>query len=303
MKRLLQRTLTLLLALVLLMLPFGSLGSTAAAQGLSKQVIPVLISASRGTTTSETKSLGDYNALVAFLDVTANTGTNPTLDVVVYDAPTSSGPWFSLITFTQVTGSTSNQAIAATRAPLPYVRAVGTVGGTSTPKFTYTLNFMAYRSGAVSVSSSLGGALAGTQLTLNGASGESSVVKYATELVTLSTSGATTDTSANLLPANSFILGVSWIVTTAVAGVDATALQVGDGTTAARFGSGGTYTAGVTGVGLSHLKGGISTDATGPVQVSAAKLRITLSGGSDQTPSAGAVRVTVAYIQFTSPTS
>jgi len=122
------------------------------------------------------------------------------------------------------------------------------------------------------------------------------------ELVTLSTVGATTDTTIQI-PANSLVLGVTVRVTTTIAGIDSTALQIGDATTAARFGSIAAFTAGTTGVGLSHLQGGISTDAAGPIVTSATAVRLTLSGGADNTPSAGAVRVTIHYISLTAPTS
>jgi hypothetical protein len=123
-----------------------------------------------------------------------------------------------------------------------------------------------------------------------------------TENVTLSTVGATTDTTIQI-PANSLVLGVTVRVTTGITGIDSTALQIGDATTAARFGSIAAFTAGTTGVGLSHLQGGISTDAAGPIVTSATAVRLTLSGGTDNTPSAGAVRVTIHYIALTAPTS
>lgn len=123
-----------------------------------------------------------------------------------------------------------------------------------------------------------------------------------TELVTLSTVGATTDTTMQI-PANSLVLGVTVRVTTGITGIDSTALQIGDATTAARFGSIAAFTAGTTGVGLNHLQGGISTDAAGPIVTSATAVRLTLSGGTDNTPSAGAVRVTIHYISLTAPTS
>ena len=122
------------------------------------------------------------------------------------------------------------------------------------------------------------------------------------ELVTLSTVGATTDTTMQI-PANSLVLGVTVRVTTGITGIDSTALQFGDSTTAARFGTIAAFTAGTTGVGLAHLQGGISTDAAGPIVTSATAVRLTLSGGTDNTPSAGAVRVTIHYISLTAPTS
>lgn len=120
------------------------------------------------------------------------------------------------------------------------------------------------------------------------------------ELLTLSTSGVTTNTSTSLLPANSVIEAVVIRVTTTITGGGVTAFSVGDSTTAARFSaSAGGLTAGSTRVGLQHQHGSVSTDATGPVQVTATTVRITC----DATPTAGAIRIVVFYRQFTVPTS
>jgi hypothetical protein len=78
---------------------------------------------------------------------------------------------------------------------------------------------------------------------------------------------------------------------------------VGDGTTAARFGTTGTLTANTTVVGITQMSGAITTLAAGPSQPTAAAVRLTLSGGADNTPSAGTVRVSIVYIQVTAPTS
>lgn len=125
-------------------------------------------------------------------------------------------------------------------------------------------------------------------------------VSQISELMTLSTSGATTDSSANLLPVGSLLLGVVARVTTTI--TTATDWKLGDATTAARFcpaQSGAQLTAGATIVGLDHLSGAVSTLATGPSQAAAAKLRITTTG----TPGAGVIRVTVFFLSFTAPGS
>lgn len=121
------------------------------------------------------------------------------------------------------------------------------------------------------------------------------VTSHNSELLTLSTGGATTDTVGNLLPANSVILSVVARVTTTI--TTATDWKLGDGTTADRFTSANaTMTAGTTDVGLRQWDG---TGATGPIQSAAAKVRVTTTG----TPGAGAVRITVFYRQFVPPTS
>lgn len=132
-------------------------------------------------------------------------------------------------------------------------------------------------------------------IVLSGASGELWTRGKATELLTLSTSGTTTDTSANLLPANSIIEAVVARVTTGIG--TATNWKLGDPTTSGRFSApNSTMTAGTTQVGLVHAD---QTGAAGPIQTSAAKVRVTTTG----TPSAGAIRITVFYRTFTPPTS
>lgn len=128
--------------------------------------------------------------------------------------------------------------------------------------------------------------------------GANLAIGASSEEITLSTSGTTTDSSANLLPANSLILGVVARVTTTI--TTATDWKLGDPTTAGRFtAANSTLTAGTTDIGILHWSGAVSTLATGPSQAAAAKLRITTTG----TPGAGKVRVTVFYLTLTAPTS
>lgn len=133
------------------------------------------------------------------------------------------------------------------------------------------------------------GAINGQALTINSAS----------ELLTLSTGGLTTDTSANLLPAGAIILSVTCRVTTTI--TTTTNWAVGDPTTAARFSAANaTLTAGTTSIGLDHLSGAVATLAAGPTQAAAAKVRITCTGAN---PGAGAIRITVHYILLGAPSS
>lgn len=114
------------------------------------------------------------------------------------------------------------------------------------------------------------------------------------EELTLSTGGATTDSSANLLPAAAIIEAVQYEVTASI--TTAASFSIGDATTAARFVSGATtLTTGQTGTGLLHWRGGVSTDATGPTQGAAAKIRIT----ANTTPGAGKVKVRVIARYYT----
>lgn len=118
------------------------------------------------------------------------------------------------------------------------------------------------------------------------------------ELLTLSTSGTTTDSSANLLRAGAIIDSVVCRITTTI--TTATDWKVGDATTAGRFiATNSTLTSGTTAVGQVAQAGDISTVAAGPTQAAAAKLRITTTG----TPGAGAIRCTVFQRVYTAPTS
>lgn len=298
-RNLTHRFLLGLIALTVFALPLALPPGVGAQSG--KVFFDVFTSASRGTTTSSTLNLQNVRAtgLVGLLDVTANTGTNPTLDLVVQDSVNSTGPWFTLMTFTQVTGSTSNQTIVAARSPTRYVRVVGTVGGTATPKFTYTFQLMAFDAGGLAATTSTNGAVTSTALTITTANGASATYGSNSELLTLSTGGATTDTTANLLPAGAIIDSVEAVVTTAI--TTATAFGLGDPTTATRFtaAAAAAAAAGTRIVGIDMNNGNITTTAAGPTQAAAAKVRVTANG----TPGAGAVRITVFYRQFTAPTS
>jgi len=96
------------------------------------------------------------------------------------------------------------------------------------------------------------------------------------------TSGTTTDSTANVLPANAWITYVGGVVTTAISGGTCSSWALGDSSTAARFvAADSTLTAGEkqanTGTGFTT---GIASATTGMVQGSAAKLRLTCGTGS-----------------------
>lgn len=177
------------------------------------------------------------------------------------------------------------------------------------PKKTGITKFI-FPNGSVSISgttATISGAAITNSATANGqtftgTNGQAFAIASLSELVTLSTSGATTDSTIDL-PAGSIILAVTARITTTIAGIDSTSLQLGDPTTAARFGSAAAFTAGTTAIGITALNGNITTTAAGPTQAASAKVRLTLAGGADNTPSAGAVRIVINYIVFTAPTS
>jgi hypothetical protein len=80
------------------------------------------------------------NGGVGHLHVSANSGTTPTLDVIIEDSADGSTGWATIATFTQVT--TTNQAVRVeiTGTVKRYIRAAWTIGG-STPSYTFAVAF------------------------------------------------------------------------------------------------------------------------------------------------------------------
>jgi len=116
---------------------------------------------------------------------------------------------------------------------------------------------------------------------------------WVTELITIA-AAATSDSVADLLPANAIIEAVIARVVATIP--TATSFTIGDGTTAARFATGVAVAADGTFVGLAHMQPDVAA-AAGPVQASAAKLRITPAGGTPAS-NIGRVLVTVFYRQY-----
>jgi len=117
------------------------------------------------------------------------------------------------------------------------------------------------------------------------------------EEITLSTVAAFTDSSANLLPSDSYITAVVMRVTVGITGPTAS-ISMGTSVNSTRFSSlAADLPVNSTRVGLNHRD---QTGTAGPIQAAAAKVRISTSGG---TPTAGKVRVTVFYEQYRAPTS
>lgn len=114
-------------------------------------------------------------------------------------------------------------------------------------------------------------------------------------------SGTTTRTTNNLLPANSLILAVTGRVQTALSGGSVSGWSLGDPTSANRFTANNTtLTTSGNGVGILQWGGGVTTDALGPHQASAAQVMVTFAGGG---PTAGAIRITSYFLKFTPPAS
>lgn len=117
------------------------------------------------------------------------------------------------------------------------------------------------------------------------------------ESITLATGAAVTDSTGNLLHANSIIDAVACKQTTAI--TTSTNWGISDPTTANRFAP-ATAIATLTLVGLDHHDPQGAAAANGPKQIAAAKLRITVTGSN---PGAGVVRCSVFGRTIVAPTS
>lgn len=79
-----------------------------------------------------------YNGFVAYLNVSAASGTTPSMTVKFQDSPDGTN-WFDIASaaFTAATGAVTQRLVVSNTAQ--YVRAVSTITGT-TPSFTYDLD-------------------------------------------------------------------------------------------------------------------------------------------------------------------
>lgn len=159
-------------------------------------------------------------------------------------------------------------------------------------------------SGGLSVGSFTADTLQATnvfQLVPESSGGAHITIDSQSEEVTIT--AATTDASIQL-PDDSLILFVSVFVTETItrATSDITDFDVGDATTAQRFGAGLSRLAGTDDVGMRQWRGSVASDATGPTQAANSNPRITCNGGSGAF-TAGKVRITVFYLRCTPPSS
>jgi hypothetical protein len=98
-------------------------------------------------TSREYPELARFARGTFLFDVSAASGTNPTLDVVIQGFNPLSAKWHTVVTFAQQTGATgAGSVIAAQSTTLDFqtYRAQWTVGGTNTPSFTFTLACIAH---------------------------------------------------------------------------------------------------------------------------------------------------------------
>ena len=89
----------------------------------------------------DTEQLGSANF---YLDVTAVTGTTPTLDVKIQEKDPVSGKYFDLVSFTQKTAISSERKSYGSGAGEllgKVIRYVATIAGT-TPSFTFSLSMV-----------------------------------------------------------------------------------------------------------------------------------------------------------------
>lgn len=84
---------------------------------------------------------GAANVVLVILHVTAAEGDTHTLDAVIQTAPDAS-TWSTVSTATQITATTGQQVVAAYVGTDEYAQVVATVGGTNTPKVTYSLTVL-----------------------------------------------------------------------------------------------------------------------------------------------------------------
>ena len=107
--------------------------------GEISRITDVVLAASAARTATGSGSavaLGDLGTIRLLLDVTAASGTTPTLDVTIETSYDGSTGWVSLGTFSQKTAvSTQRKSFSGCDR---YVRASWVVGGT-TPSFTFSI--------------------------------------------------------------------------------------------------------------------------------------------------------------------
>jgi hypothetical protein len=113
---------------------FGDLQNTAL---IGASQFPAAVTATGGLTSVDTGG-ANARAMNALLNVGTVSGTNPTLDVKMQESADGSTNWTDITgaTFTQVTAA-SNLQLLVFKPIKRYVRAHCTIGGTSTPTFTF----------------------------------------------------------------------------------------------------------------------------------------------------------------------
>jgi len=104
---------------------------------LQTTLVPKATRTSSGDTSASEFDVHNYDRAVFFLNVSAVSGTNPTLDVEIQTLDPASGEYFTLVTFTQATGVTKEMK-KVTDGLGRRLRVVWTIGGTN-PSFTFSV--------------------------------------------------------------------------------------------------------------------------------------------------------------------
>lgn len=110
-----------------------------AGHAVAKSLLPP--AAMTTTTTGTAVDMTAYRgaALVTLHSAAAGAGTNPTFDVKLQSSATSGGTYADIAgaVFAQVTNAASIQTLMVNvDFEKPWIRAVGTIGGTASPSFT-----------------------------------------------------------------------------------------------------------------------------------------------------------------------
>jgi len=101
----------------------------------------ILASAARSSSSnSNSFKTKAANSLRVYVDVTAKSGTSPTLDITIQTSPDNSN-WYTAGTLTQITDTGQYTGTATTIGP--YIRILYTIGGT-TPVITFSVKMTKY---------------------------------------------------------------------------------------------------------------------------------------------------------------
>jgi hypothetical protein len=105
----------------------------------------IVASAARTTSSNSTGKVVDGGNIALILAVTAVTGTNPTLDVVVQWSADGTNFFAAQAadSFTQVTATGGAAKLFTAKGPI--YRVAWTVGGTATPTFTFSVDAFSYQ--------------------------------------------------------------------------------------------------------------------------------------------------------------
>jgi hypothetical protein len=128
-----------------------------------------------------------------------------------------------------------------------------------------------------------------------GAAGETDTSVMASELLVLD-ADTSTDTVANLVPANSIVEWIAYRITVTIGTATAFTVKVAGGNSFVNLGTATTSQTGLTATTTGVLVPALNTDG---YSAAAAKLRVDTTG----TPSAGTIRLTVKYRQIVPPSS